>query len=131
MKARSKKRPTPTQNQPKTILSLADKCKLIGIPLGIFVAVIWISIFAHTRRQSRSIDQIIERWSKRYDLTGNQAEQLREIELSFHGNGNPFIFSNPPTREEVREHHIRMSKVVNQDMAERFFEDLEKGQKRH
>lgn len=130
MKTRRKNKAPPVKSA-STVLTFADKAKLIGIPLVTISIAAWIFISAHTNHQQRAIEKLVERWKAKYQLTDHQAAQLHKIEISFHGNGNPLIYMKPRTKDEVYEHHVIMSKVVDKEFAETFLADLERRNNRH
>jgi hypothetical protein len=54
-----------------------------------------------------------------YSLTEAQLGEVREMEIAFHGRGNPF-FRPSHTLEEQRAHEIAISKTMSPENAKRF-----------
>lgn len=113
------------------VLPLADKIKLIGIPVSLFAIVIWAYIWTCKRQQSMAIDKVVKTWQAKYALSDEQTERLKSMELLFHGTGNPFSNLDVPTKQEVTAHHIDMSLVVDAGNRERFLTNLEQAKKHH
>lgn len=116
---------------PPTTLTLLDKIKLIGIPtllLGI------LTLFFHLmciRQQDAAVSKTVEGWKSSYHLTDVQAATIKQIELSFHGNGSPFSPKGNPTQKEKFRHHEDISKLMSSEDGARFLEAMEKSEGRH
>lgn len=114
------------QNVARTVIPFEDKLKVFLMIVGAFALVTWVFIVVSKNKKEIAVDYQLQKWKIRYNLTDHQAAQLRKIELSFHGNGNPFTFLRTHSREETREHHLFMSKLMSPEDGERFFNEMEK-----
>lgn len=74
-------------------------------------------------QQRKALDKQLAQWKPLYHLTDEQAERIRQIELDFHGNGNPFTSRVSGTPEEDEAHHLEISRVMKPKDAERFLRD--------
>lgn len=116
---------------PPTALTLLDKIKLIGIPtliLGI------LTLFFHLmciRQQDAAVSKTVEGWKSNYHLTDDQAAIIKQIELSFHGNGSPFSTKGHPTQKEKHRHHEDISKLMSTEDGARFMKAMEKSEGKH
>jgi len=83
-----------------------------------------------TRQQSLDLDLLVDRWRQQYHLTDEQVRQIREIEMNFHGSGNPFTRPSH-TRAEMREHHREISAHMNPEDGARYLRSQEGVDPRH
>ena len=81
--------------------------------------------------QRQALDKQFAKWKKTYHLTDEQAARIRQMELDFHGNGNPFTSRDSGTPEENTAHHLEMSRVMNPEDGERFFRDIQHSKEQH
>lgn len=81
--------------------------------------------------QNKALDGQISRWRTLYHLTAEQAARVRQLELEFHGNGNPFTSRESGTPEENDAHHLAISRVMNPSDAERFLLDVQRNKRNH
>lgn len=88
-------------------------------------------IFASKNRWNQSIDARLSSWREAYNLDTQTVERFREIELQFHGSGNPFIGPISHTPNEVKIHHEEMAHLMDSDAGNRFLHDLQKGRWDH
>lgn len=81
--------------------------------------------------QRGALNRQLMQWRASYHLTDQQAARIREIELKFHGNGNPFTSRESGTPQENDAHHLEVSRVMNPEDGERFVEVMIKQRGRH
>lgn len=74
--------------------------------------------------QRIALNRTTAKWKSLYHLTDTQAARIREIELEFHGNGNPFTSRDSGTPEENDAHHLEISRVMNPEDGARFARDM-------
>jgi len=72
--------------------------------------------------QRGALNRQLMQWRASYHLTDQQVARIREIELEFHGNGNPFTSRESGTPEENDAHHLEISRVMNPEDGARFAE---------
>ncbi len=78
-----------------------------------------------------ALGRLLEKWTASYHLTGEQADRIRQIEVEFHGNGNPFTSRGSATPEENHAHHLEISRAMNPEDGARFMEAMLKNGGRH
>lgn len=66
------------------------------------------------------------KWKAAYHLTDEQAARIHQIEVDFHGNGNPFTSPASGTPEENDAHHLEISREMNPEDGARFIEVMNK-----
>ena len=76
--------------------------------------------------QRAALHRVLAGWTVSYHLTPEQAARIRQIELKFHGNGNPFTSRESGTPEENDAHHLEISRVMNPEDGARFVEVMVK-----
>lgn len=104
-------------------ITLVDRLTLIFVPLISFGLVVSLYIWGCIHQHDRELNRQMERWRKSYHLTEPQVTKIRELELIFHGNGNPFAFRGKPTRQELDQHHAAISQVMPPVDGTRFLTD--------
>jgi hypothetical protein len=108
------------------VILLGDKLKVLSVAFVGGAIVIWLFILSCIKQQSFALNKQLEKWKVSYHLTDEQMSQLRAIELSFHGNGNPFSDFAIHTAEETFKHHQYMSTLMSPEDGARFLADLKK-----
>ena len=88
---------------------------ILGCGLGPYTA--W-TIHGHRR----AIDRRIERLKAEFELNDTQVQQLRELELEFRGNGNPFSFRGDPSPTERAEYHERLNQLIGDQNSDEITE---------
>lgn len=78
-----------------------------------------------------ALHRMLMEWTASYHLTAEQAEHIRQLELEFHGNGNPFTSRDSGTPEENDAHHLEISRVMNPEDGTRFVKVMIKQGGRH
>jgi hypothetical protein len=58
------------------------------------------------------LERKVRRWQVKYELNEAEAEELLEVELEYHGSGNPFSLRSKPTAEEMREHRNDINRLL-------------------
>jgi hypothetical protein len=81
--------------------------------------------------QRAGLNKQLLQWRAAYHLTDQQAARIREIELKFHGNGNPFTSRDSGTPEENDAHHLEISRVMNPEDGARFVKVMIKNGGQH
>lgn len=81
--------------------------------------------------QRAALNRMLASWTVSYHLTPEQADRIREIELNFHGNGNPFTSRESGTPEENDAHHLEVSRVMSPEDGARFIKAMVKSGGRH
>jgi hypothetical protein len=54
----------------------------------------------------------LARWKQAKHLSDDQVDRLRQMELGFHGTGNPFSFGRHHTHEESEAHHLQVAALL-------------------
>ncbi|RBP38602.1 hypothetical protein DES53_111121 [Roseimicrobium gellanilyticum] len=124
-----KKRKAPPPQ--KTVMTLSDKLLAFGIPGVIFGSLIYILISGNIEKHSMVLDRTLSKWQSLYHLDEGQKAEIKRIEVEFHGKGNPFAVRTEHSREEIREHHVSISKVMKPEDGSRFLEAMEREQRSH
>lgn len=88
-------------------------------------------VFTAKAQWSKSIDDRLSAWRGAYHLSDTSITRFREIELEFHGSGNPFTSPIPHTSAEVNAHHEKMAALMEPDMGKQFLKDMHRGRWRH
>lgn len=98
--------------------------------LGLMGVLALLGTVAGIGQQREALDKQLARWKAQYHLTDDQAARIRQIELGFHGNGNPFTSRDSGTAEEDAAHHLEIARVMDAEDGERFLRDImhKKGQ---
>ena len=102
-----------------------DHLQLWGVLFGLCAAVLGTFHLETTSRQRHAFDETIARWRINYHLTDDQAHQLRAMEESFHGSGDPF-FRPTHNFSEAQAHERAMAAVMNPADGERFLQTMSK-----
>lgn len=124
---RAKKRAVNTA----VVISLKDKILILAIVLIIVCSTAALLLFRSIQQQQQRIDQTLMRWRLKYHLDDQQVAAIRLIELEFHGNGVPFSGKSGRTPEEIRQHHLALSKAMGPEDGARFLMAMEKNQAQH
>lgn len=123
--APSKAQGTPRPQRPASILSrLRERFTipvLIGFPI---VCIVVVSVLVRTGQWRRSIDARLTKWQSKYHLTDEAVARAREIELEFHGSGNPFTSPIKRSAIEVQKHHEELSTLMSEAEALIFLRDM-------
>lgn len=98
------------------------------MPVVMFVLL----IFFISRTKWRNIlDDQLARWKVTYHLNDAVVSQLRQIELDFHGSGNPITTPIKRNAIEVKEHHDSMALLMKEEDAAKFLRDYGSGRLGH
>lgn len=111
--------------------TIKDKLMAFGIPCGFFALIVGVMIFGSIQKHSAALDVKLLRWSERYHLDEQQMSAIRNIELRFHGNGNPLSVGSNHSPAEIREHHISISRVMSPADGVKFLEAMERSGGNH
>lgn len=95
--------------------------------LGLMAVLALLATIGGIAAQNNALDNQLSRWRTRYHLTEEQAARIRQLELEFHGNGNPFTSRESGTPEENDAHHFAISRVMKAEDSERFLRDMKQG----
>lgn len=112
------------KGEPRASIPPLDRLILIIVPVFCFGLAISLYILGCIHQQNRELTRQMERWRKSYHLTESQVARIRELELTFHGNGNPFAFRGEPTQQELEQHHIAISQAMPPADGTRFLAAL-------
>lgn len=121
----------PRKESASTGLSRSDKFKLVGYPA---LGLVGLSLLYHLtciQNQKTLVSKTVERWQTTYHLDDEQAEQIKQIEMDFHGNGSLFSFRAIANAEEKRLHHEKISRLMSVKDGRRFLEVMEESGGRH
>ena len=100
----------------------------LGTPVLMIVVLLF---FMSKTRWRKGLDDQLSRWKVTYHLNDTVVDQLRQIELDFHGSGNPFITPIKRNATEVKEHHDGMALLMNKEDGARFLRDYGSGRLKH
>jgi hypothetical protein len=114
-----------------TKLSLRDKAMLIGVPILLLAVPALVLHFSAIHQQTASISKTVQNWKTTYHINDEQAERIKQIELTFHGNGSPFSIKSTRTRDEKHRHHEEVSRLMSPEDGARFMKAMEKNEGRH
>ena len=78
-----------------------------------------------------SINNRLLAWQNAYQLSDSTIVRFREIELQFHGSGNPFTSPIEHSDAEIKLHHKEMAALMEPKTGERFLNDLSSGRWQH
>ncbi|MHB1083036.1 MAG: hypothetical protein ACYC67_26825 [Prosthecobacter sp.] len=114
-----------------TKLSLRDKAIVFGFLLLLLV---FPAVFLHihsVNQQTASISRTVQKWKTTYHINDEQAERIKQIELTFHGNGSPFSIKPARSAEERHHHHEEISRLMSPDDGAHFMQVMEKSEGKH
>ena len=73
----------------------------------------------------------MQRWKTLYHIDDNAAEQIKQIELDYHGNGSPFTIKPLRSGYENHLHHAGISRLMSEEDGARFMKAMEKSSDSH
>jgi hypothetical protein len=88
-------------------------------------------VFSAKAQWAKSIEDRLSALQSAYQLPDATISRFREIELEFHGSGNPFTSAIPHTQIEVRIHHEQIAALMEPEMGKKFLLDMHRGRWRH
>jgi hypothetical protein len=100
----------------------------IGTPVLMLVVLMF---FVSRARWRNGLDDQLSRWKNTYHLSDTVVDQLRQIELDFHGSGNPITTPIQHSALEIKEHHDGMALLMKKEDSERFLRDYGSGRLLH
>ena len=100
----------------------------IGTPVLMIVVLLF---FVSRARWRNGLDDQLARWKVTYHLNDAVVSQLRQIELDFHGSGNPITTPIQHNALEIKEHHDGMAMLMNKEDGVRFLRDYGSGRLKH
>lgn len=110
--------------QPPVTDSSADKLLLIGVPFLLLGAITLFMNFTGVRNHEASISRTVEKWKLLYHLEPSKVERIKEMEITFHGNGSLFSIKGQPDREQNHQHHLEISRLMSAEDGERFMKTM-------
>ena len=96
----------------------------IGIPI---LGMLALGIMLAKAQWHHSIEDRLAAWQNRYSLDSSTVSKFKEMEIQFHGTGNPFTSPIDHNPVEVRIHHEQMASLLEPAQAERFRRDMNSG----
>ena len=114
-----------------TKLSLRDKAMLIGVPILLLAVPALVLHFSAIHQQTASIAKTVEGWKTTYHINDAQAERIKQIEITFHGNGSPFSIKPARTRDEKHRHHEEISRLMSPEDGAHFMQAMERSEGKH
>lgn len=126
-KRKGKKEAAPTS----TVSPWKERLVVAACVAGLMGVLALIGTVMGIGAQRQALDKQFAKWKTLYHLTDEQAARLRQMELDFHGNGNPFTSRESGTPEENLAHHLKMSRVMSPEAGERFFRDIQHSKGQH
>lgn len=125
--SRSKpKAPSVTRAQP-----WKDKLSIWAWLVLPLVAVVMLVIGVHKGQWSQSIDNRLAAWKNAYQIDSTTIDRFRQMEMEFHGSGNPFTSPIAHNTEEIRVHHAQMGALIPDGKRTTFLHDMETGRWGH
>ncbi len=114
---------------PASVWSLRDKLT-VGAGAAVALLAFFSPVILKIVGQRDLISRRLESWRAEYGLKEHQVRKLREIEYEFHGSGNPFFKSSPPTTPEIARHHKEVASAMGQGAGNRYIEKISWGNPR-
>lgn len=87
--------------------------------------------FVSRARWRNGLDNQLSRWKTSYHLSDSVVSQLRQIELDFHGSGNPITTTIKRSALEIKEHHDGMAMLMSKEDGTKFLSDYGSGRLKH
>ena len=129
---RRPKAPEPPAAPPPTPVNDPKQSWIIFGYIGTPVLMIVVLLFFVSRAKWRNgLDNQLSRWKSSYHLSDSVVSQLRQIELDFHGSGNPITTPIKHTALEIKEHHDGMAMLMSKEDGAKFLRDYGSGRLKH
>ncbi len=87
--------------------------------------------FVSRARWRNGLDAQLARWKVTYHLNDAVVSQLRQIELDFHGSGNPITTPIKRNALETKQHHDGMAALMEKEDGAKFLRDCASGRLGH
>lgn len=100
----------------------------IGTPVLMIVVLLF---FVSRARWRNGLDDQLARWKISYHLSDSVVNQLRQIELDFHGSGNPITTPIQHNAIEIKVHHDGMALLMSKEDGAKFLRDYGSGRLQH
>ncbi len=97
----------------------------------LFAGLVLLFHFGSVRQQKANVTKTVQNWKSIYHLDDSVAEQIRQIELEYHGNGSPLSLSVNQDRATRYQHHEAISKLMSPENGARFMRAMEKEADKH
>ena len=111
MKRKTRKRkPKPP---PPVVWTWKDQFLVLGSISGILALVVAAFVLLALHRQRKAIEGRVEQRRIKHDLSESQVRELLDIELKYHGNGNPLSMRPRPTTGQRDAHRREISELVH------------------
>ena len=98
-----------------------EKLSVWGTIAGVMLLTL-IPFFDQSVKHRQRIDKRIERWKAVYQLSDEQGNKVREIELEHHKGESPLSTSAPPTASEDEAHNRRIAGLMSAENGRKFLE---------
>jgi hypothetical protein len=129
---RRPKAPEPPAAPPPTPVNDPKQSWIIFGYIGTPVLMVVVLLFFVSRARWRNgLDNQLSRWKISYHLSDSVVSQLRQIELDFHGSGNPITTPIKHTALEIKEHHDGMALLMKKEDGAKFLRDCASGRWGH
>jgi len=92
-----------------------DKLLICCMVLGLLAVMAVPFVISSVNFHRDHFRQKVQRWQIKHDLSEARAREILEIELEFHGSGNPLWFRPKPTDEERRAHNREIARLLGHD----------------
>jgi hypothetical protein len=100
----------------------------LGTPVLMLVV---LQFFLSIAKWRKDLDEQLSRWKTTYHLSDSVVSQLRQIELEFHGSGNPITTPIKHSALEIKEHHDGMALLMKKEDAAKFLRAYGSGRLGH
>lgn len=127
---RRPKAPEPPPSSPPTPTPVKDWKEnwiifgYIGTPVLMIVVLLF---FVSRARWRNGLDDQLARWKVSYHLNDAVVSQLHQIELDFHGSGNPITTPIQHSALEIKDHHDGMATLMEKEDGAKFLRDCASG----
>jgi hypothetical protein len=106
---------------PASAWSLRDKLN-VGAGVAVAILAFFSPVILKMAGQRGKISQRLESWRTEFGLKEDQVRKLREIELEFHGSGNPFSTLPAHTTAQLSSHDKQVASAMGQEAGKRYIE---------
>ncbi len=101
----------------------------IGTPVLMILPLLL--FFVSKTRWRNGLDDQLAHWKVTCHLNDAVVSQLRQIELDFHGSGNPITTPIQHSALEIKEHHDGMAILMEKEDGAKFLRDCASGRLGH
>ena len=95
------------------------------------IVVVILLVLVSKAKWRKGLDNQLAHWKITYRLNDNVVEQIRRIELDFHGSGNPITTPIHHTAHEIMMHHNELADLMAKEERGKFLRDYATGRLAH